>query len=274
MSQLGRYAMLAVHHIDEDGAWLGDGTILLPAREGAEVAVGAEIRVFVYGDKEDRPTATTLEPDGVVGQFVLLRCVDLSPHGAFLDWGLPKDLFVPWSLQHEEMEVSRWYVVRIDIDERTGRVVGSSKLARYLDFTDTQLKVGDPARAMVYAFNDLGAQVIVDGRHAGIIYADRHIARPRVGDTLDGWVQRIREDGRMDISLSPLGRKGVFDAQVAIVSAMMDNDGFLPLTDRSPPEEIRARLSMSKKAFKRAVGALYKSRRIAMEDDGWRLIER
>jgi predicted RNA-binding protein (virulence factor B family) len=263
--------MLVATDVDDAGVWFDE--VRLPAREAEGIEVGQELRLFVYDLDGDVPIATRTEPLAVAGQFALLRCVDLSDHGAFLDWGLTKDLFVPWSLQHREMEVGLSYVVYLREDPKTRRPVGTSKLGKHLDY-EPNLDVGAEVALLVFGFNDLGAQVIVDGRYPGIVYASRDMARPHVGDTLPGWVQRVRPDGRIDVSPKPLGRKAAWDAKVVVVAALMAEGGYLPLHDRSDPEAIRGRLGLSKKAFKRAVGELYRARRIALEDEGIRLLSK
>lgn len=275
MIQIGRLQTLRVLRETPHGVYLGDddGDVLLPrAQVPRGTDPGHELEVFVHTDSEDQPIATTRMPVAVVGQLACMTVVDATDHGVFLDWGLPKDLFSPWRLQHDRMEVGRRYVVKVLLDERTNRVIAASKIARYLDFDHVKLDTGDEVEVMVYGFNDLGAQVVVDGKHMGMLYADPHTDRPEVGQTLRAWVVRVREDGRVDVGLRKVGRRAAVDDQGALVAALLDNDGFLPVHDRSSPEEIRALLGLSKKAFKKAAGGLYRRQQITIEADGIRLV--
>ncbi len=276
MFRLGRFQVQSVVRLAPQGAYLGneDDEVLLPRAEVPDgTEVGDELRVFVLTDSEDRMVATLREPLATAGTFASLRVVDDNQHGVFMDIGLDKDLFVPWKLQYLRMAPGEGHVVWVDVDERTNRLVGSSKLASHFEYDVTSYKPGAKVELLVYAFNDVGAQVVVDGRHAGILYANECPRRPALGEALDGWVARVRDDNRLDVSMIPVGRGARFDAQVELVRALMDADGFLPLTDKSDPALISRTVGMSKKAFKRAVGNLYRSRRLAMEDGGIRLLQ-
>lgn len=277
MLRIGRYNTLPILRETRHGLVLGrDGDeVLLPFGQAEErlPPVGERLRVFVYTDSEDRPIATLRKPHATVGEIAYLECVDLSEHGAFLDWGLDKDLFAPFGEQHARLRVGRHYVVAVALHERTGRVFGASKLARYFDYDVEDVQAGDEVDLLVYHLNEHGAQVVVDGRHAGLVYeAESH--RPlRIGDELRGFVKQVRHDNKLDIQLQRQGKQGRDDAQQAILDALEDGDGFLGLHDGSSPEDISRELDMSKKAFKRAVGGLYKARRIELLDDGIRLLD-
>ena len=271
MIQIGRTQRLPVWENQPEGLYLGDAEehVLLPRRLAPHGYVeGDWIEVFVYTDSEDLPVATTQTPLAEVGQFACLQVVDVTRHGAFLDWGLPKDLFAPFGRQHRPMRRGDWVVVGLSLHTRTGRVIASSTLKGLFDDDVAWLQPGDPVSLMVYGFNDRGVQVIVEGRHAGLIFRDRVFQRVRIGEELQGFVHQIREDHRLDISLQRGGRAGNVDAEAVILAALDDAGGSLPLHDKSPPQAIRDALGLSKKAFKRAVGSLYKDQVITLSESG------
>lgn len=276
MIEIGRYNTLRVHRIVPNGVRLGtdEHNILLPSRYvPRDCDEGEWLEVFVYTDSEDEPIATTLHPLATVGQFAFLKVVDVTPHGAFLDWGLPKDLFAPNARQFRPMRVGDHVVVGLSLHERTERVIASSTLKGLFDDDVQHLSPGQPVGLLVYGFNDLGAQVIVQGRHAGLVFHDQLFRRVRIGDRLDGFVDRVREDCRLDIVLRRAGRDGNADAEETILNALRRADGHLDLHDKSPPQEIKARLGLSKKAFKRALGSLYRARRVVLVDGGVRQVD-
>ena len=248
--------------------------VLLPGRlvpEGARV--GDVLRVFVPTDSEDRPVLTTEEPAALLGEFALLEVVDLSEHGAFLDWGLDKDLFAPFGEQVRKLAVGDRMVFRVCLDERTGRLFAASRLAPHFDYDVSAVRAGDEVELLVYGQNEIGALVVVDGRHTGLVYRNEAFRPLRVGDALTGWVKQVREDNKLDIRLQRSGRAAIDDAEEVILEALRAGGGWLALHDKSPPEQIRAELRMSKKAFKRALGGLYKARRVALEEGGVRLLD-
>ncbi|MDH5492579.1 MAG: S1-like domain-containing RNA-binding protein [Myxococcales bacterium] len=274
--QIGRYNTLKIMRSAPPGLYLGseEEQVLLPSRyvpEGA--AIGEALRVFVYTDSEDRPIATTLEPAAVVGDFALLEVVDLSEHGAFLDWGLDKDLFAPFGEQHQRLRIGDRRVFAVCSDERTGRVHASSQLRTHLDYDVSGIEVGAEVSLLVYDPHELGALVVVEGKHAGLVYRTETFQPLSVGDSLKGYVKRVRDDNKLDIGLQRQGVDAIDDAQRRLLEALRASGGRLRLHDKSPPEEIRATLRLSKKAFKRALGALYKARRVRLLDDGIELLE-
>lgn len=272
MIRIGRYNELEVTREVPAGVLLGDEELFLPHREVPDgTEVGQVIRVFVYSDSEGQPLVTTAEPAGEVGELVVLRCVDTHDHGAFMAWGLGKDLLVPWNLQHVPLEVGDVAVTALFLDQRD-RITGSTKLAGYLDRDVNRFRPGQEVDLLVYGEHDRGTQVIVDGRYAGLLF-DNETFRPlAMGDRLRGWVKQARPDGKLDVSLQPPGRAAIDSAQEMVLAALRDNEGFLPLHDRSPPEAIQRALRMSKKRFKKAIGGLYKQRLIQLEDEGIRLV--
>jgi predicted RNA-binding protein (virulence factor B family) len=269
--EIGRYNTLPVLSIRREGVLLGteDDHVLLPAREVAEeLEVGQILRVFVYTD--EGPVATLIEPLTTVGDFAYLEVVDVTEHCAFLDWGLPKDLFVPFGNQYTKMEVGRSYVVGVRVHRRTNRIVAASVLAGMFDDDVSHLAPGDEVDLLVYGRNERGTQVVVNRRHAGLVYHSETYRTLRPGHALKGWVARVRGDHRLDITLQRPGRGAVDDARTVILHALAAAGGHLPLHDKSAPDEIRRILHMSKKVFKEAVGGLYKDRLIELGREGIR----
>lgn len=276
MIEVGLYNTLEVLRETPQGLRLGteEHNILLPRRQvprGCEV--GDLLEVFVYTDSSDELIATTLSPLATVGQFACLRVVDVTPHGAFLDWGLPKDLFAPFSRQHRPLRIGDRIVVGLSVHAATGRVIASSTLAGLFDDDVEHLSPGQPVQLLVYGKNELGVQVIVQGRHAGLVFHDRVFQPVRLGEALEGFIDQVREDHRLDITLQRPGREGNSDAEETILAALDAAGGRLNLHDKSPPEAIYQALGLSKKAFKRAVGSLYRAHQIELGEGCIRRIE-
>ena len=259
MSQAGRMAQLKIERIDAKGAWMATGgePALLPAKEvPADANEGDTLRVFLYQDASNRPTATCRRPKGEVGDFVLLKVVDLGPPGAFLDWGLEKDLLVPYSEQPEKMEVGSSYLVKICLDQQE-RIVGTAFIEDCLEREDIDLHVGEQVNVQLWTFTPLGAKVIIEGLYEGLVYKDEIKPGMRRGAQLDGTIKQIRADHKIDVTLS----RGVvleIDAASRSIMAALQTDPVLALGDKSPPEDILKRLGMSKKMFKKAIGGLYR----------------
>jgi len=273
---IGRYSTLTIRREAEAGLYLGsdEQEVLLPRKFiPKDFEIGAEITVFVYTDSEDRPVATTQKPKAIVGDFAALEVIDLSEHGAFLDWGLDKDLFAPFKQQQRKLDLGDWLVFAISLDERSNRVIASSQLRTFFDYDVSGVKVDDAVELLVYDHNELGALVVVDGRHTGLVYKGEASRDLRIGDTLTGYVKLVRPDNKLDIRLQRTGREAIDDATQTLLDALREAGGFLPLHDKSPPEQIRRRLSLSKKAFKRALGGLYKARRVELLPDGVKLLD-
>jgi uncharacterized protein len=274
MIELGRLNTLPVLQLDERGALLGDpdDPILLPAKEiPCQLEPGQPIEVFVYTTGQGR-MATLSKPRVMLGDFAMLEVVEVGDFGAFVDWGLPKDLLVPFGNQYAPMEQGRSYLVGVRLHERTQRLVGSTVLAGMFDDDVSGLETGEAVDLLVYGINERGTQVIVNRRHAGLIYHDQTHRRLRVGDEAKGWVAVVRGDHRLDITLQRPGRAGTDDASSAILAALDAAGGTLPLHDRSTPAAIKRNLHMSKKAFKKAVGQLYRNRIIELVPGGIRRI--
>ena len=275
MIRVARKNRLEISRIVRIGAYLTDGTdrVFLPTEELPEgKAVGDELEVFVYTDTHDRLTATLREPYIRLGGFAALEVIDEAPHGLYLDWGLDKDLLLPEREQSAPHRVGDTVVVCLTVDRRSNRPVAHSRLGRYFDY-EPRLHSGEEVQVLVYGFHERGAQVVVNGRYRGLVYANETYERLSVGDERPAWVKEVREDGRVDLSLQRMGSRGNVDAQERILAALHEADGFLPLHDKSEPEAIRRMLQMSKKAFKRGLGGLYKAKKVRLDDDGVRLIE-
>ena len=259
MFEPGRMTRLKIERIDDKGAWMatGDQSVLLPAKEvPKESKVGGEINVFLYMDASDRPTATCRKPKGEVGDFVLLKVVDLGPPGAFLDWGLDKDLLVPHSEQPEKMEVGSSYLIKICLD-RQERIVGTAFIEDCLEREHIELREGERVDLQIWTFTPLGAKVIIEGLYEGLLYKDELRSGMRRGAHLPGSVKRIRDDNKIDVTLSRGALQEIDAASQTILSALQTNP-VLPLGDKSTPEEILKQLELSKKLFKKALGNLYK----------------
>lgn len=276
--QIGRFNLLSVKSRNAGGFVLGDApeTAFLPRSLASDqVAEGRQVRVFLFYGGGGEVLASMRPPKALLGEFAYLECVSVSDVGAFMDWGLPKDLLVPYALQHQPLVEGQGYVVFVDWDRRGERIVGSTRLGPHFDYDTSDLQRGDAVDVLVYACTPSGAQVVVDQRYAGFIHLDA-TARPlEVGETLSAFVARVRNDNRLDITLSPPAAREVFGdaAQDTILLALEGAGGFLPLHDKSDPEAIFSALGLSKKVFKRSVGGLYKARRIVLESDGIRLLE-
>lgn len=247
--------------------------VLLPNKYvSEEMAIGDTIRVFVYKDSEDRPVATTQTPLLLRNEFGYLRVRDVNSYGAFLDWGLEKDLFVPFSEQTTKMETGESYIVFLYLDRRTDRLLATARWRQNLDNNRLLVKEGDEVDLLVAERTDLGYNVIINHYHLGLIYYSDVFRRITVGSRLKGYVKLIREDNKIDVSLEKAGYGRIEAHAAEIYETLKANDGFLPLTDKSSPEEIENRLEMSKKNFKKAVGGLYKQGLITLEENGIRLI--
>ena len=249
-----------------------DGEILLPAKyvpDGYDI--GDIIKVFVYLDNEERLVATTEEPLAKVGDFALLRVAWTNDYGAFLDWGLLKDLFVPFSEQEGKMVKGNSYLVYVTIDRKSYRIYASARLDKFLSRTKPPYETNEEVDIIVWRRTDLGWKVIVNGNHSGLVFANEVFRDLKTGDRLKGYVKRVRTDGKIDIALQRHGVAGDDDSSMRLLSAIEAQRGFLPLNDNSSPDEIYSMLGMSKKAFKRAAGKLYKQRLIIIDDDGLRL---
>ncbi|HIF18819.1 MAG TPA: GntR family transcriptional regulator [Cycloclasticus sp.] len=250
------------------------GEVLLPNKHAPnDLSVGDKLHVFLYLDSEDRPIATTKAPKAKVGEFAYLKCVARTHVGAFLDWGLEKDILVPFAEQHRPMDVDKSYLVYIYLDKNDGRLVASSKIDKYIDdeaphdFTPQQ-----QVNLIIGNSTDLGFKAIINNSHWGVLYKNDVFQTLSFGQSKKGFIKRIREDGKIDLSLQ--GGKETRDKYTKIILNYLEkHDGFAPLHDKSSPEIIADTFGMSKGAFKKSIGGLYKQRIISINKDGIRLLD-
>lgn len=273
MLQIGNYNQLTIANITASGAVFksDEGEVLLPLRlvpKGAET--GTLLDVFVYVDSEGRLTATTRKPRAVVGDIALLKVMETTTVGSFLDWGLEKDLLLPFGEQTEPVRRGDQVLVRVYLHS-SGRIAASTKLEKFIKPVDDSLSEGTEVDLLVYARTDLGAKVLINNCFGGLVFNTEFVVKPTCGEHLRGYVKKIRDDGKVDITLRKGGALEAANDREIILAALAAHNGFLPLTDKSSPEEIAERLRLSKKSFKKAVGGLYKEGAITMLPDGIRL---
>lgn len=272
MINIGQYNALRVTRKTAQGLYLGDEEIeevLLPWKYAPqETSISDELRVFVYLDSEDRMIATTLEPKITLHRFAYLPVKAVTQHGAFLDWGLEKDLFVPFREQRQKMIVGKSYLVYLYLDEDSERLAASSRLNRFLSNKELTVKEGDEVEVLIWEPSDLGMNVIINQQHKGLIYFNELHAQLQTGDVRRGYISKIREDNKLDVVLQKPGYENIEPNVEKILQKLRERGGYLPLTDKSEPHEIAKLLEMSKKTFKKAIGLLYKQRLIHLEDDG------
>jgi predicted RNA-binding protein (virulence factor B family) len=273
MLLIGNYNQLKISRITASGAFLSSeaGEILLPGRlvpKGAEP--GNLLNVFIFVDSEDRLTATTRKPRAVVGDFALLKVKDNVTVGTFLDWGLEKDLLLPFGEQTAPLRRGEEVLVRVYL-HNSDRVAASTRLDRFLRPADGTLAEGDKIELLVYAFSDLGAKVVVNNDFSGLLFKNELFVNPSCGERLQGYVKKIREDGKIDVTLRPGGAQEAATDRETILDALMAHNGLLPLNDKSTPEAVAAMLRMSKKSFKKGIGGLYKEGLVDMTPEGVRL---
>lgn len=275
MLKIGDWNELIVAKIDRDGAYFEIDERNIPMSKG-DLPPGARngdtLEVFIYNDAKESLRATTKKPLAKVGDFALLRVAGRTDFGAFFDWGLQKDLFVPEKYLRDELLEGDPAVVYVMLDyEKTG-VIGTCKLERYFSTDVSTLEVGQEVPLLVFDFSPLGVNVVVANRYRGLLYDDDVFEDLNVGDERRGYIKKLRSDGKIDVSLQPQNFPAAADnARDAIMKALQAAGGFLPLHDKSNPEEIKQRLQMSKKIFKKAIGGLYKDRTITIEPGGIRL---
>lgn len=248
------------------------GEILLPRREmPKEWAIGALVDVFIYLDSEDRLVATLKQPRAMPGQFAKLACIAITPVGAFLDWGLPKDLLVPFREQKTRMEVGKKYLVKVLVDEESRRIVATTRIARHIDLTPAEFEPGQEVELTVYGKTPMGYKAIINNTHTGLIFANEVFQELAQGEKLKGWIAALRADGKIDLSLQPPGRERVDDLEKQLMGELVARGGFWALTDKSPATEIYEELGVSKRTFKQTLGALMKKRLVTQTETGIRL---
>ena len=278
MFHFGKHQTLTAEKETDFGFYLSDGrdrrnTLLLPRKfVPAGFQPGDEIEVFLSFDSEDRPVATTQKPKAEAGEFAVLRVKETTPLGAFLDWGLDKDLLLPFREQPERVEAGKSYLVRIYVDEKTERIAATRRLGRFCKSNVKELTLKQEVRFLIWEKVRLGWRVIIENKYLGIVYDNELCRSVKAGDRFTGFVHAIREEeNRADIRFRADGIKAVRAGKPTILEALEDADGFLPLTAKSSVEEIQFYFSYSKRTFKQLIGMLYKERKIVITDDGIRL---
>lgn len=270
--EVGKYNTLQVLRATSVGLYLGDAEgndVLLPHKYIPEnIEMGVELEVFIYRDSEDRLIATTLTPAILRDQFAVLEVVATSSIGAFLDWGLEKDLFVPFKEQNHKLQKGQWVPVYLYLDEETDRLVASAKINKFFRNDEiTELEENQKVDILVFEKTDLGYNVVINNRYKGLIYENEIFRRLAWGDTTTGYIKNIREDGKIDVSLQPLGFRNARDENSRIILEKLgSNGGVLHLSDASDPMDIQEQLGMSKKAFKKTIGGLYREGLITISE--------
>jgi predicted RNA-binding protein (virulence factor B family) len=275
MIKAGEYNKLAIQRFTAVGAFLEDGKegLLLPKRSvPRDAKVGDILNVFVYHDSEDRLIATTMRPKAIVGEIAMLRAVSVTPQGAFLDWGLMKDLFVPRSKQLMGMREGGLYLVKLYIDEKTGRVAATEKIDPLLTNEVLTVKEKEIVHIRIYRKTDIGYAVIINHRHTGVLHFDEVYRDIQIGDELEGYIKTIRPENLIDVTLGKPGYQRVEDEATKIMRLLFENSGYLPYHDKSSPEEIYSFFGMSKKVFKMTTGKLYKEKKIEFTKTGIKAI--
>ena len=280
MLEIGKYNTLTILRDTKVGLFLGNTTddkddILLPNKYVPKVfEIGEEITVFVYLDHEERPVATTLQPYILLNEFALLRVNYVNQVGAFMDWGMEKDILVPFKEQARPMEKGKRYLVYLYKDEKTNRLVASSKTNQFLSNENITVEKGEEVDLIVSHITELGINVIINEKHKGLLYKDEvYDESIRTGDRAVGYIKNIRPDGKIDVSLQKQGYENVEPNAEKILDELRASRGFLRLNDNSHPEDIKTVLKMSKKTFKKAIGSLYKDKLIEIKEDGIYLVK-
>lgn len=281
MAKIGTYNSLPVLEQNEQGVYLDAGelgAVLLPnssaissSATSNQFATGESVKVFLYHNSNDQLVATTEQALGQVGEFCQLKVKQVNNIGAFLDWGLSKDLLVPFSEQKRKMEAERSYLVRIYQDQHTGRVVASSKLDKFINIWPADYQSGQKVELTIATRTDLGFKAIINNLHWGLLYNNEIFQSLRTGQKVTGYIKKLRDDGNIDLSLSRAGKGKVIDFSDQFIQHLIENDGFTAVHDKSSPALIQKLFGVSKKAFKATVGHLLKQNRIVLETNGIRL---
>lgn len=276
MIKIGEYNDLDIIREAPQGVYLADAEgneVLLPNKYVPEsFQIWEMLNVFVYLDHEERPVATTLKPFIHLNEFAYLRCMVVNEVGAFMDWGLEKQLFVPFKEQARPMKEGNWYIVYMYMDEKTNRLTGSSKTRKHLSNENITVKKFDKVDVLVTHLTEKGANVIINQKHEGLIYIENIFEDIRTGDRMEAYIKKVRDDGKIDVVIQPEGYKSIEPNAEFIYEELKAAGGFLPLHDKSTPEEIKNQLGLSKKLFKKAIGALYKDKMIVIKEDGIELL--
>ena len=275
MLQIGVYHTLKIDRETKVGLFLVNATddVLLPNKYVPnDFTIGDDLTVFVYLDHEERPVATTLKPFISLNSFAVLKVSYINKFGAFLDWGMEKDLFVPFKEQARPMEKDKRYIVTMYLDKQTGRLAASSKINQFLDKEPLDIEVGQEVDLMVSHITEIGINAIINGKFRGLAYQNEVFETVSPGYKTKGYIKTIRPDGKIDVSFQKQGFEAIDDSSQQVLEALKQNDGLLRLNDNSHPEEIKSVLKMSKKTFKKAIGSLYKQKLIDINNEGIQLV--
>ncbi len=276
MIKIGEYNTLTILRDTDPGLYLGDdeeNVVLLPHKYKPEqFEIDDEIEVYVYLDNEERPIATNLDPFVTLNSFSYLYCSDVTDYGAFMDWGLEKQLFVPFKEQARPMKAGNWYIIYMYLDDLTNRLVGSSKTNRFVQNETLSVEAFEEVNILVTHLTDKGANVIINGVHKGLIYLEDIFEDIRTGDRMKAYIKKIREDNKIDIVLQTPGYRSIEPNANFILEELKAAGGFLPLHDKSDPDAIKNELGMSKKSFKKAIGTLYRDKQIVLKEGGIELV--
>jgi len=273
MIEIGKYNELEILRDTSVGLFLGDEEgedVLLPNKYCPEdFEIGDVLRVFVYLDHEDRKVATNIQPPFQLNEFALLKVSAVTQVGCFMDWGMEKELLVPFREQPNKLEEGKSYIIRLMLDESTNRLYGSNRIEKFLQNEEIELELNQQVDIVVYRKTDLGYMVIIGNAHQGLVYENEIFKPIRIGDKMKAYIKNIGEENKIDISLQPIGYDNFIDSDTKLVLGLMvRNEGRLDLNDKSSPDDIYNTLGISKKAYKRAIGALYKKRLIVIDDRG------
>ncbi len=269
--RMGQYNRLKVLKQLDFGIYLDgyEDEILMPTQYvPADVEIGDFLDVFIYRDSEDRVIATSLEPYGTVGEFAYLTVNAATPLGVFLDWGLPKDLFVPFKQQRENMVVGKSFLVFIHLDTQTDRIIASAKIERFLEEDVSELSEGMQVDLLPYEYTDMGIKALINQRYMGVLYRDEVFKPIELGKPTTGFIKKIRSDQKVDLALTEQSYNRIEGSKSDLYKKLLAANGFLPFTDKSDPALITRTFGMSKKDFKKAVGGLLKEKKIILKEDG------
>jgi uncharacterized protein len=276
MIQIGQNNTLRAARNTVNGIYLSDDTgneVLLPNSLIPEgLSVNDFLDVFIYNDSEDRIVATTLTPKIKLNEFALLRVNAVSGFGAFMDWGLPKDLLVPFSEQPNRFAEGEWHLVCLYLDEKTNRLAGSANIEKFLDNSQADFNPGDEVGLIVYRKTNLGFNVIINNQYSGLLFRNEIFQPIEIGYATIGFIKKLRDDKKIDVSLHRFGYRNIAPNSEKILALLKQHDGFMSITDKSSPQKIAEQFGMSKKTFKKAIGDLYKQRVISIEPGGIRMI--
>ncbi|MBT3878925.1 MAG: GntR family transcriptional regulator [Candidatus Scalindua sp.] len=275
MAEIGVFNNLRVIKEVDFGVYIDGGEheeILLPRKYVPEnCKVDDTIKVFIYLDSEDRFIATTETPYAIVGDFALLKVIAVESVGAFLDWGLLKDLLVPFGEQSPTMEIGKSYVVKVYVDKQSNRIAATTRLDRYLDNEPGNFHAGQEVELLICNQTDIGYKAIINGTHWGVLYSNEVFQPLKSGQKTKGYIKKVRDDNKIDLSLHKPGYERVDDITDTIINVLKEQGGFISVTDKSSPETINKLFGVSKKTYKKAIGAIYRKKLITIESDGIRL---